>query len=461
MNETTIAALATPPGIGGICIIRISGPASVAIARAVFQPAGKRIAEFESHRLYLGRLVDPASGQILDEVLLALMKAPRSYTREDVVEINAHGGPVAAREILRVVLDLGAELAQPGEFTRRAFLNGRIDLTQAEAVVDLIQARTARFLQSAAAQAGGVLKQEIGRVREACTEVLANLNAGIDFPEDVGELSDSPALAAALRERLIAPMAQLLQNCADGRVLREGLKVVIIGKPNVGKSSLMNRLLARERAIVTTHPGTTRDIIEDNLIVKGVPVSLADTAGIRDSVEPVELIGMRKALEQAQDADLILFVIEAHQPLDAQDLAIFENIRSKPVFLVLNKADLIGPGGLAIETPADWPTEGRYLLSALSGQGVDTLRDALNQSAGGAKGFSPAGAVIPNLRQKILLERCLAAASAAVDELERDAPAEIIAFHLADVLDGCAEILGIHARVDILESIFSRFCIGK
>jgi tRNA modification GTPase len=466
MNETTIAALATPAGTGGICIIKISGPSAISIARAIFKPAAPKSgcepeSCLESHRLYYGHVVDPASGCNLDEVLLSVMKAPRSYTREDVVEINAHGGPVAAREIIKLVLDQGARLAEPGEFTRRAFLNGRIDLTQAEAVVDLIQARTARFLQSAAAQAGGVLRQDIERVREACTEALVCLNASIDFPEDVGEISDNRTMASTLQARLIAPLARLLQNYSDGRVLREGLTVVIVGRPNVGKSSLMNRLLSRERAIVTPHPGTTRDIIEDNLILRGIPVSLADTAGIHDSPDPVEVIGMQKALEQAQSADLILLVLEANRPLSGEDAAIFEKIRSKPVFFVLNKTDLLGPSGAAVEFPSDWPIEGRFLVSALNGQGVEALRDELNQSAGGANGLSSVGSVIPNLRQKIVLERCLAAASDAVDALGQDAPAEIIAIHLSDVMDGCAEILGTHVKVDLLESIFSRFCIGK
>ncbi len=258
---STIAAIATPAGSGGISIIRVSGPHAVPIAAALFQhctggpgnrPAGPA---FESHRLYYGHMVDPASGRTLDEVLLSVMRAPKSYTREDVVEINAHGGPVAVRSILEAVLRQGARLAEPGEFTRRAFLNGRIDLTQAEAVADLINARSERSLSSAAAQLEGGLRQAVQTIRTFCLDLLVRLEAGIDFPEDVGDLIDTRETVGGLQEQVITPLKQLIRNHVQGRVIHEGLKVAIVGRPNVGKSSLMNRLLARERAIVTPYPG--------------------------------------------------------------------------------------------------------------------------------------------------------------------------------------------------------------
>jgi tRNA modification GTPase len=466
MNVDTIAALATPPGIGGISIIKVSGPQAIAIAKIVFRPAAARPPAglppaFDSHRLYYGHVTDPASGRVIDEVLLGVMKAPRSYTREDVVEINAHGGPVAAREVLRTVLEQGARLAEPGEFTRRAFMNGRIDLTQAEAVVDLIQARTSRFLLSAAAQAGGWLKAEIEKIRQAAVDLLAELNAGIDFPEEVEAPGSDADLRCRVDADLAAPLRRLLLNCTEGRVLREGLAVAIVGRPNVGKSSLLNRLLGRDRAIVTPHPGTTRDVVEDCLNLDGVPVLLADTAGIHDSPDPVEAIGMQRTLEAVRNADLVLFVLEAHRPVSEGDRALFAGIGAKPVMFVLNKADLVAASGAAARVPEDWPRGRSCLVSALTGEGVEALRRAIARSAGGEDGLPSAGAVIPNLRQKLLLESCLEAADSAVKALEPGLGHEIAAIHLSDIVTGCGEVLGTHAGVDLLEHIFSRFCIGK
>jgi tRNA modification GTPase len=466
-DSSTIAAIATPAGSGGISIIRVSGPHAIPIAAALFQLCsggpGNRTAgpSLKSHRLYYGHIVDPASGRTLDEVLLSVMKSPKSYTREDVVEINAHGGPVAVRSILETVLRQGARLAEPGEFTRRAFLNGRIDLTQAEAVAELINARSERSLSSAAAQLEGGLRQEVQTIRTFCLDLLVRLEAGIDFPEEVGELIDARETVSGLQEQVITPLKRLIRNHVQGRVIHEGLKVAIVGRPNVGKSSLMNRLLGRERAIVTPYPGTTRDVIEDTLIVQGVPLMLRDTAGLHVSRDPVETLGMAKTLENSGSADLVLFVLEAHRPLGEEDLRVYEWIRLRPMLIVLNKIDLLNGSVAQAEVPDDWPRERCVRISAFSGQGMEELQERIIQAATGESGLEVAGTVIPNLRQKELLERSLASAAAAANDFENGTAPEFVSINLTRAADGLGEILGTTVKVDILDAIFSRFCIGK
>ncbi len=464
-DDATIAAVASPAGTGGIGIIKISGPDALRIAASIFRPSQRKATPaLDSHRLTYGHVVDPDSGHPLDEVLISFMKAPRSYTREDVVEINTHGGGLPTRAILELVLRQGARLAEPGEFTRRAFVNGRIDLTQAEAVIDLINSRSAQGLESAAALLAGALRQEIEAVRSACLELRVRLEADIDFPEDVDEAIDPGALNHALQTQVTAPLQKLVRHYFEGRVIREGLKVAIVGRPNVGKSSLMNRLLGRERAIVTEHPGTTRDAIEDCLVLRGIPVSLWDTAGLhdgRDCIDPVEAIGMHKTIEHSAGADLVLFVLEAHRPVSAADREIFERICPKPVVVVLNKTDLITGGAPPAVLPGDWSNAPHVAVSALTGHGLDMLTATLVRSASAENPIDSMETVIPNLRQKTIIERCLHSAGQAAAELERTGAPELVVVHLAETLNGLDEILGTSARVDVLESIFSRFCIGK
>jgi tRNA modification GTPase len=469
MIDSTIAAVATPPGAGGISIIRISGPRSASIAASIFRPAMKAgnvrhsPLGLESHRLYYGHICNDRDGQSLDEVLLAVMRAPRSYTREDVVEINCHGGPAAIRAVLDLVLRKGARLAEPGEFTRRAFLNGRIDLTQAEAVIDVINARTHQAVEVAMAQISGAFRKEVERVHAFFVEILTHNEAAIDFPEeeDVKEFPSCYSQVNALRQKAILPITQLLRNYHEGRAIREGLAVVIVGRPNVGKSSLMNRLLLNERAIVTPYPGTTRDAIEDDLVIQGVAVSLWDTAGLHESKDPVEVLGMQKTFERAAQADLILFVLEAHRPVVAEDFAIYRRLGPKPVGFVLNKIDLMDVCSHAIILPADWAEEFRVQVSALTGQGIEDLREAMLTYSRGAGYLQTPAAIIPNLRQKVLLEVCLQSAEAAAAGLEnRDSP-ELVDIHLRQALGYLDEILGIKVKSEIIDSIFRRFCIGK
>ncbi len=469
MLDSTIAAVATPAGTGGISIIRISGPRSIPIAASIFQPAANAGRDkssplnLGSHRLHYGYICDDRSGRAVDEVLVAVMRSPRSYTREDVVEINCHGGPAAVRAVLDLVLRKGARLAEPGEFTRRAFLNGRIDLTQAEAVIDVINARTHQSIEVAAAQVTGIFRKEIERIRSSLIEILVHNEAVIDFPEEenVEQGPSGFSQALSLRHDAILPLAELLRNYHEGRAIREGFSVAIVGRPNVGKSSLMNRLLSNERAIVTPYPGTTRDAIEDELVIQGVVISLWDTAGLHESVDPVEAIGMQKTFERAEQADLILFVLEAHRPLAAEDFEIYRKIASKPIVFVLNKIDLADGCSPVDPTPVDWAESSRAPVSALTGIGIEALREMISKNVRGDGCLQAAAATIPNLRQKVLLEGCLEAIEAAVLGLEkRDSP-ELVDIHLRQALDRLDEILGNKVKVEIIDAIFSRFCIGK
>ena len=469
MDDSTIAAIASPAGIGGISIVKISGPSSIPIAASIFKAASMPSKaqfnpdRFESHRLYYGHIIDDQSGRTLDEVLLAVMRAPRSYTREDIVEINCHGGAAAVRTILKLVLRKGSRLADPGEFTRRAFLNGRIDLTQAEAVIDIINARTDRALEIASAQVSGALRREIENIRSLLIERLAYNEATIDFPETEGDdqLLDGNMMSRSLRVEVIQPIDRLLRNYYDGRAIREGLTVAIVGRPNVGKSSLMNRLLSCERAIVTPHPGTTRDSIEADLMIQGMLISLWDTAGLHNSADPIEVIGIKKTIECAAQADLILFVVEAHHPLATEDYTIYQKIGSKPVVYVLNKIDLIDEFSQQTIIPDDWVEALRIPVSALSGQGIEAVRDAILNCAIGESCLETTPLVIPNLRQKSLLEQCIQATEAAALGFERNESPELIDLHLRQALDRIDETLGLSAKTDIIDYIFSRFCIGK
>ncbi len=475
MNNSTIAAIATPGGRGGIGIIKISGPGAVLIAKAIFFPAEKPATPnpgnpaslesagcngFESHRLHYGHIFNPDTGRIVDEVLLSIMKAPRSYTREDVVEINAHGGRVALNSILALVLKHGARLAEPGEFTQRAFLNGRIDLTQAEAVIDIINARTERSLQAATAQVDGKLRRSVEQIREFLVEFLTRTEAAIDFPEDVGDLEEPAEAALEIETRVIAPLRALFRHHAEGRVLREGLKVTVAGRPNVGKSSLLNCLVQKERAIVTAVPGTTRDMIEEEISIKGFPVILADTAGVHDTDDPIETLGIEKTMENVNGADLVLFMIEANEAVTAEDHRVFERIRSKPMIIVMNKIDLID-GDDRCKLPAAWGDIDFVHTSALYDRGIDHLKDRIIETAFGKEPLDPEAVILPNMRQKLLMEDGLKAAEAVCRELNSGTPVELVAIHLQEAVESLGQILGTNVKVDLLDKIFSRFCIGK
>jgi tRNA modification GTPase len=475
MENSTIAAIATPGGRGGIGIIKVSGLNALAIASTIFFPAEPQFSidsarhrarrtlpadAIRSHRLYYGHIVDPDNGRVVDEVLLCAMKSPRSYTREDIVEINAHGGPAAVRTILDLVLKQGARLAEPGEFTRRAFLNGRIDLTQAEAVIDVINARTEKSLHLAAAQIRGTLRRSVEEIRESLVSILTRTEASIDFPDDVEELLEPEAVTAEINADVIGPLQDLIQKFTDGHVLRDGLKACVVGRPNVGKSSLLNCMVQKERAIVTELPGTTRDTIEEAITVDGVPIILFDTAGMHETTDPVEQIGISKTVENVNGADLVLFVIEADHPPTIDDHQIYEQFKHKPMLLVINKIDLVDPE-VAEAVPTEWRFAKSVRISALYDRGIKLLKKEILATVIGDNPIEIESGIVPNLRQKCLLEDSLAAARAIRSEVNKEIAVELIAIHAQEAIDSLGQILGTDAKVDVLDQIFSRFCIGK
>jgi tRNA modification GTPase len=457
-RDDTIAAIATPVGMGGIGIIRMSGPRSAAIAERIFQPRHAAL-PLATHRLYYGDIVDPATGQTLDEVLVSFMAQPHSYTREDVIEINCHGGYQVLQGILSLVIAAGARLAEPGEFTRRAFLNGRIDLAQAEAVIDLIEAKSAAGARQAALQLKGTLSREIGRLRSELLLVLSSLEASIEFPEENLDVP-SPGELLAQTGSLIADLNGLLRTFDRGRALREGVCTVIAGKPNVGKSTLFNRLLDAERAIVTPLPGTTRDCLEESLVIKGVPLRLADTAGLRDASDLIEEAGVRITNRMLDQADLILLVIDGSAGLDTSDEELCNRLREKKVIVACNKADL--PCMISLETiRAFLPESPIVSVSALRGTGIEALKEAVTGAVLSNGAAVTSHTVITTLRHARALEQALEALKNAERGLRDKIPPEFVASDLQLAAQHVGEITGDSSSDDVLDGIFSRFCIGK
>jgi len=468
-EQATIAAIATPPGAGGIGIIRVSGPAAPAVLTRLFRPANPAAnpASIPSHRLRYGWIVDPAGGHPLDEVMAVYMAAPATYTREEVVEIHGHGGYVVLREILALILAMeGVRAAEPGEFTKRAFLNGRIDLTRAEAVLDLLNAETRQGLNLAVSQLSGGLQQQLSGVRDTLLAILAVLEVAIDFPDEDGEIIDHRQLHRQLVEGVSRPLAELLAGRARGRIFREGAAVVIMGRPNVGKSSLLNALLREERAIVTAIPGTTRDTIEECLNIHGVPVRIVDTAGIRESSEQVEQIGIRRSRSLGERADLVLLLLDAAAGVTAEDLALYESVGEKNLLLVVNKIDLPEVAGeFAAQGTIPWEDSfpGRPLvgISARTGQGLAALEDAVFQALTGSKPRDPGYACVPNARHEAALVKALEGVERVATGLENALAPELLAVEVQSVLGQLGEISGETSTDEVLDAIFSRFCIGK
>lgn len=451
----TIAAISTPLGEAGIGIVRLSGPEAEPIARRLFRPSHPR-ARWQSHRLYLGHLLD-AQGRILDEVLLTLMRAPQSYTREDVVEIHCHSGYAVLRAILGAALALGARLARPGEFTLRAFLAGRLDLSQAEAVLEVIQARTEASLRVAASHLTGGLGRRLGGLRAALVAILARVEAALDFPEEAAELSPEDIL-----EELVAPQQELedlLGTYRQGRLLREGLDVVLAGRPNVGKSSLLNRLLDADRAIVTDIPGTTRDVIEESIMLEGVALRLSDTAGLREARDRVEELGVARSQERLAQADLVLYLVDGSDALQAEDVQVLEDLAARPALLVVNKSDL--PRKLDIEELRRASPYPLVEISALTGEGLDELKQLLVDLALGG-GLRTAGELVTQARHFELLIRAGEALDRARELLAQALPPwELVALEVKEALIALGEITGEVVGDAVLDHIFSQFCIGK
>ncbi|MGQ9824703.1 MAG: tRNA uridine-5-carboxymethylaminomethyl(34) synthesis GTPase MnmE [Desulfotomaculales bacterium] len=458
--KDTIAAVATPLGEGGIGIVRVSGEKAIEIARQIFFPA--RESEWWAkggYRLFYGHVRDPETGEVIDEVLLGVMHSPHSFTREDVVEFNCHGGLVPLRRTLEAVLRQGARLAGPGEFSRRAFLNGRIDLAQAEAVIDLIRAKTDAQGRIAVSQLKGELSRRISFLQEKVADLLAACEAAIDFPEDVEALSREEMLTAL--QEINQQIEGLLASAEKGRVFREGATVAIIGRPNVGKSSLLNALLRERRAIVTDVPGTTRDVIEEIVNIKGVPVRIADTAGLRATRDPVEKIGVEKAREALRLADLVLVVLDAQDGVTGEDREIIKQAEKKVAIYIVNKIDLVKERGIFRELREI--SGGRPLLgvSALTGEGVDSLEELIFQEITGSPATGAEGVLVSNVRHRDALRRAHRFIEEACSGAAAGLSEDLLAVDLRRAWEALGEITGTTAAEDIINRIFAGFCVGK
>ncbi len=461
VNSPTIAAISTPPGSGGIGIIRMSGPSALAVLQRLFVPHNPSCS-YQSHLLYYGRICDPRDGRIMDEVLAVFMAAPRTYTREDVVEIHCHGNFLVLQSILERILAHDVRLAEAGEFTKLAFLNGRIDLTRAEAVIDVLAAKTRKGLDLAVQQLAGSLYDRVDVIRRVLVEMRALIEVAIDFPDEDIEIVDHAHLAQRLRAEVLEPLALLLRHADQGRIFREGISVVILGLPNVGKSSLLNTLLQEERALVTAIPGTTRDTIEEYVDIRGVPVRLVDTAGIRDGAEEVEEMGIRRAREQMNRADLVLFMVDLSRELSVADRDLYAAVRHKPLILVANKLDMTGA-----QTPApdlsELSLDGQAMvcISAKAQQGIEELKDAIFAAVTGGREQWQEEACAPNLRHRQALVRARAAAELALEGVAARQTSDLLAIDLQECLSQLDEIVGVTTTEDVLDVIFEQFCLGK
>ena len=464
-NDDTIAAIATASGEAGIGIVRLSGTRSIAIADSVFRARDlARLSDDKTHTLHYGWIVRPdtvklpgSRRDIIDEVLVTVMRAPRTFTREDVIEINCHGGIVALRKVLELVLDSGARIAQPGEFTRRAFLNGRIDLSQAEAVLDVIRAKTDAALAAGMQQLTGVLSNRITALRARLIDVLTVIEAHIDFPEEDIVAADTARFRAQIASTKKA-LSELLTQARFGRIAREGVSAVICGRPNVGKSSLLNALLQKERSIVTPVAGTTRDVIEDYIDIRGIPVRIMDTAGLLEPRDLVERKAVAKAKECIQQADLILLVLDGRMPLDAQTHSLIRMVGKPKTVIVINKIDL--KHKLRRE---DFLDDFAHVVevSAKRLRNIDTLEAAIASLVFGGTIEFPEPFFVSNLRHIQELKAAEKSVAHAIDSLDNGLSAEFVAQHIKDALGAFDELLGRRFSEDLLDNIFSQFCIGK
>ncbi|MFN8649217.1 tRNA uridine-5-carboxymethylaminomethyl(34) synthesis GTPase MnmE [Streptococcus sp.] len=450
----TITAIATPLGEGAIGIVRISGSDAVAIANRIFQ--GKNLETVDSHTLNYGHILDPEKDEILDEVMVGVMRAPKTFTREDVIEINTHGGIAVTNEILQLILRQGARMAEPGEFTKRAFLNGRVDLTQAEAIMDIIRAKTDKAMNIAVKQLDGSLKDLIDNTRQEILNTLAQVEVNIDYPEydDVEEMTT--ALLREKTQEFQNLLENLLRTARRGKILREGLSTAIIGRPNVGKSSLLNNLLREDKAIVTDIAGTTRDVIEEYVNIKGVPLKLIDTAGIRETDDIVEKIGVERSRQALSEADLILLVLNASEKLTEQDRALLALSDMTRRIVLLNKTDL------REEIEAEELPEDVIRISVLENQNIDQIEERINQLF-----FDNAGIVeqdatyLSNSRHISLIEQAVQSLQAVNEGLEFGMPVDLLQVDLTRTWQILGEITGDAAPDELITQLFSQFCLGK
>ena len=459
-HNETIAAIATPLGEGGIGIVRLSGEKAFDIAGEIFSPfKGGGIPLVDSHTVHYGCIKTQGSEEIVDEALVTVMRAPKSYTTEDMVEINCHGGSMPLKRVLELCLGRGARLAEPGEFTKRAFLSGRIDLSQAEAVLDIIKAKTDASCIVAARQLQGTLSVSVGDLRGRLMDVLSEVELGIDFTDQEVDQSKAGDIMKKI-EIIRGDLKKLLDTSEKGIVLREGASVVICGRPNVGKSSLMNALLKDERVIVTSIAGTTRDVIEESINVRGVMVRLSDTAGIIDTHDRVELEGIKRSKKRLEEADIVIFMLDASQLLTDRDEYIYDEVKDKKTIVVMNKADL--ERKLYVEEVMKYlDRDDCLLVSALKKTGLEELEDAIAEKLFNGSSGMPEGPVIANLRHKECLEKSLSALERALKETGEKYNSELMASDVTEAIHQLGLIIGESVEDDILDRIFSNFCIGK
>ncbi|MFC7319925.1 tRNA uridine-5-carboxymethylaminomethyl(34) synthesis GTPase MnmE [Halobacillus campisalis] len=458
MEMDTITAISTPMGEGAIAIVRLSGPEAVSIAATLFQ--GKDLKEVDSHTMHYGKLIDRKTEEVAEEVMVSVMKAPKTFTREDVVEINCHGGLVSVNRVLEIVLESGARLAEPGEFTKRAFMNGRIDLSQAEAVMDLIRAKTDRAMSVALKQMDGRLSNLIQELRQKLLETLAHVEVNIDYPEydDVEEMSNE--MMREKTKEVLEEVEKLLATARQGKILREGLGTAIIGRPNVGKSSLMNALVHENKAIVTEVPGTTRDVIEEYVNVRGVPLRLIDTAGIRETEDIVERIGVERSRQVLKEADLILLVLNYGDELTEEDKKLFEAVEDLNIIVIVNKMDLEPKLDLdeVKRLAADHPVISTALIRE---EGIDQLENAIADTF--FEGDLDTGDMtyVSNVRHVQLLKQAKQSLEDAQEGMEMGVPIDVVQIDVTRTWELLGEIIGDAVHESLIDQLFSQFCLGK
>ncbi len=458
MIEDTIAAIATALGEGSIAVVRVSGPEAIDTVTKVFR-SKTDIMEAPTHTVHYGWIADPRTNTVLDEVLVTVMRGPRSFTAEDVVEVSTHGGIVAVKSVLELILRSGARMAEPGEFTKRAFLNGRIDLAQAEAVIDLIRSKSDRAFQVAQKQAGGALSKLILPMRQQLIELLAHVEVNIDYPDDDIEEVTTSHIRDNCSE-LLERVEGLLKRADEGKILREGIVTVIVGRPNAGKSSLLNALARDNKAIVTDIAGTTRDIVEESVSISGIPLRLLDTAGIRETSDVVERIGVERSKNAIEDADLILLVLNNHEPLHEDERKLLKQMKDRPTIVVVNKMDL--PSQLELtEIEADYNKERIVQLSAKEGSGIEALENAVSKLFFSGEVEAGDLTYVSNARHIALLHQTRQSLEDAISATHEGVPIDLIQIDIAAAWESLGGILGDAAGDSLLDQIFSQFCLGK
>ena len=456
----TIAAISTAPGEGAIGIVRISGDLAISIASSIYQCGTKKLEEQKTHTIHYGHIVDPKSGEIYDEVMISVLRAPKTFTREDIVEINCHGGIVAINRVLQLVLRMGARLAEPGEFTKRAFLNGRIDLSQAEAVMDLIRAKTDKSMQLAMRQLDGQLSHLIQNLRQEILNTLAQVEVNIDYPEydDVEEMTLQ--LLREKTQQVLQGIRALLNTASQGKILRDGLKTAIVGRPNVGKSSLLNVLLREEKAIVTDIAGTTRDTIEEYVNVRGVPLQLIDTAGIRETDDVVEKIGVERSRKALKEADFVLLLLNQSETLQEEDIRLLETTKGMKRIILFNKTDL--PSKLSKEDIDPYAKEEEIVTtSMLNKEGIDQLEEKIAGYFFQGQMNERDATYLSNTRHIALLEKAEQALVEVQNGIEMEMPVDLIQIDFTRAWDLLGEITGDSVQDELLTQLFSQFCLGK